>query len=37
MRDGTVFMNPGAAKDGFSGLLDINGEVKATLLDAVRE
>jgi len=36
-KDGTLFMNPGAAKDGFSGLLDLDGEPKVTLLDKVSE
>jgi Icc-related predicted phosphoesterase len=35
--NGTVFLNPGAAKDGFAALIDVNGEVKASLLDKVGE
>jgi Icc-related predicted phosphoesterase len=31
-QEGTLFVNPGAAKDGFAALLDINAETKATLL-----
>jgi len=33
--NGTLFLNPGAAKDGNSALLDIGAEVKAVLLDPV--
>lgn len=36
-KDGTVFMNPGAAKDGFAGLLEVGKAAKATLLDKVGE
>jgi uncharacterized protein len=36
-KDGTVFMNPGAAKDGFSALLELDGEVKVALLDPVAD
>jgi Icc-related predicted phosphoesterase len=36
-RDGTVFMNPGAAKDGCSGLMEIDGEVRMTLLDPITD
>lgn len=36
-KDGTVFMNPGAAKDGCSALLELDGEIKATLLDPVMD
>ncbi len=36
-RDGTLFMNPGAAKDGFSGVLEIGEKVSAALLDAVED
>ena len=36
-RDGTLFMNPGAAKDGYSALLDIDEEISGTLLDRVVE
>jgi Icc-related predicted phosphoesterase len=32
--EGTLFVNPGAAKDGFAALLDINVETKAVLLEA---
>lgn len=35
--EGTVFMNPGAAKDGYSGLLDVGERVSASLLDKVSE
>jgi Icc-related predicted phosphoesterase len=31
-RDGTLFLNPGAAKDGNAALLDIGEDVTATLL-----
>jgi Icc-related predicted phosphoesterase len=34
-RDGTLFLNPGAAKDGNSALLDLGDEVRAVLLDPV--
>lgn len=34
-KDGTLFMNPGAAKDGYAALLELDGEVKGTLLDKV--
>lgn len=34
-RDGTLFLNPGAAKDGNSALLDIGKEIKVVLLDRV--
>lgn len=33
--DGTKYMNPGAAKDGFSGLLEIGGSIVMELLDRV--
>ena len=33
--DGTRYMNPGAAKDGFSGLLEIGGSLRMELLDRV--
>lgn len=33
--NGTLFMNPGAAKDGFSALLDIGDEIRGVLLDQV--
>jgi Icc-related predicted phosphoesterase len=33
--EGTVFMNPGPAKDSFAGLLDLNGAAKCTLLEQV--
>jgi Icc-related predicted phosphoesterase len=33
--DGTKYMNPGAAKDGFSGLLEIGGSIGMELLDRV--
>ncbi|MCE5296464.1 MAG: metallophosphoesterase family protein [Euryarchaeota archaeon] len=32
-KDGTTFMNPGAAKDGFSGLVDIGERIEVRLLD----
>lgn len=32
-KDGTLFMNPGPARDGYSALLEIDGEIKGTLLD----
>lgn len=35
-QDGTLFMNPGAAKDGFSALLDIGDDITGILLDPVR-
>jgi Icc-related predicted phosphoesterase len=35
--DGTMFMNPGAAKDGCSGLMEIGDEVRMTLLDPVMD
>ncbi len=35
--DGTLFMNPGAAKDGHSALLDIGSEINGVLLDKVVE
>lgn len=34
MEGGTLFLNPGAAKDGNAALLDIDGEVRAVLLEA---
>jgi Icc-related predicted phosphoesterase len=34
-QDGTLFVNPGAAKDGFSALLDIDDEISVKLLDEV--
>lgn len=34
-QDGTLFVNPGAAKDGFSALLDIDGDIEAELLDQI--
>lgn len=36
-KDGTLFMNPGAAKDGYSALLDIGPGIEGTLLDRVTE
>ncbi|HPT74603.1 MAG TPA: hypothetical protein PKX52_06840 [Methanomassiliicoccaceae archaeon] len=36
-KDGTLFMNPGAAKDGYSALLDIGEVIKGTLLERVVE
>jgi len=33
--NGTIFMNPGAAKDGYSGLLDIGGDIQVKLLDRI--
>lgn len=36
-RDGTLYMNPGAAKDGFAGVLELNDEPKAKLLDKAPE
>jgi len=36
-RNGTLFLNPGAAKDGNSALLDVGDEVKAVLLESVDE
>jgi len=35
-KDGTMLMNPGAAKDGYSALLDLGAEVKGTLLEKVK-
>jgi uncharacterized protein len=32
-RDGMVFMNPGPAKEGYSGLLELNGTPKVRLLE----
>jgi Icc-related predicted phosphoesterase len=32
-KNGTIFMNPGAAKDGFSGLLDVGSHVHAQMLE----
>ncbi len=32
-RDGTLHMNPGPAKDGFSGVLELGAEPKVTLLE----
>ena len=34
-KDGTLFMNPGAAKDGFSALFDIGDDIRGVLLDRV--
>jgi hypothetical protein len=34
MDGGTLFLNPGAAKDGNAALLDVNEEIKAVLLEA---
>lgn len=36
-KDGTLFINPGAAKDGFSALLELDGRVRGTLLEKVTE
>lgn len=36
-RDGTIYVNPGAAKDGNSALLDINGSIEPRLLDKVSD
>ena len=32
-KDGTLFMNPGAAKDGFSAVIELGAEAKAKLLE----
>jgi Icc-related predicted phosphoesterase len=32
-KDGTLHMNPGAAKDGFSAVIELGADVKATLLE----
>ena len=34
-KDGILYMNPGAAKDGFAGVLELGSEAKVTLLDKV--
>jgi uncharacterized protein len=34
-RGGTVFMNPGPAKDGFAGVMEVGSEVRMRLLDKV--
>jgi Icc-related predicted phosphoesterase len=36
-QDGTLFLNPGAAKEGFAALLDVGAEVGAKLLDPADE
>ena len=36
-RDGTLFMNPGPAKDGYSGIIEFGKEAKAVLLDRTPE
>jgi len=36
-RDGTLYVNPGAAKDGNSALLDIDGSIEPRLLDKVSD
>lgn len=36
-KDGTLFLNPGAAKDGFAALIDIGTEARAELLDKVED
>jgi len=36
-KDGTLFMNPGAAKEGYAGMLEVGTEVRATLLDRVTD
>ncbi len=36
-KDGTLFMNPGAAKDGFSAILELNENIKGTLLNKVAD
>jgi Icc-related predicted phosphoesterase len=36
-RDGTTYMNPGPAKEGYSGVLDLDGAPKVFLLDKVEE
>jgi Icc-related predicted phosphoesterase len=36
-RDGTIYLNPGAAKDGNSALLDIGERIEPMLLDKVSE
>jgi Icc-related predicted phosphoesterase len=35
--NGILFMNPGAAKNGFSALLEVGTEVNGTLLDPVSD
>jgi Icc-related predicted phosphoesterase len=37
MEGGTLFLNPGAAKDARAAILDLNGEIKARLLDKLVE
>jgi uncharacterized protein len=32
-REGTLYMNPGAAKDGFSAVIELGADIKATLLE----
>jgi len=34
---GTLFMNPGAAKDAYAGILEVDDDIKARLLDRVPE
>lgn len=36
-RDGTIYMNPGAAKEGYAGMLELGTEAHATLLDRTSE
>ncbi len=36
-KDGTLFLNPGAAKDGFAALIEIGTYAKAKLLDRVEQ
>lgn len=36
-QDGTLFVNPGAAKDGYSALLDIGDDIEVKLLDKIVE
>lgn len=36
-QEGTMFMNPGPAKDSYAGILEIDGDVKVRLLDRVPE
>jgi hypothetical protein len=37
IEDGTLFLNPGAAKDARAAILNINGRIQARLLDRLVE